>query len=73
LDRLCQQQQGFLQGIRQRVFTELGHGVLDVPGLLAALGDIGYQGWLMVEQDSSWLSPSESARTSRAYLRSLGV
>jgi len=73
LDRLCQQQQGFLQGIRQRVFTELGRGVLDVPGLLAALREIGYQGWLMVEQDSSWLSPAESARVSRAYLRGLGV
>jgi inosose dehydratase len=73
LDRLCQQQQGFLDGVRQRVFTELGRGVLDVPGLLAALREIGYDGWLMVEQDSTWLRPLESARTSRAYLRSLGV
>lgn len=65
--------EGFLQGVRRRVFTELGRGVLDVPGLLAALRDVGYQGWLMVEQDSTWLAPAESARTSRAYLRSLGV
>jgi inosose dehydratase len=73
LASLQQHQQGFLEGIRQRVFTELGRGVLDVPGLLAALREIGYQGWLMVEQDSSWLAPAESARASRAYLRSLGV
>jgi inosose dehydratase len=55
------------------VFTELGRGRLDVPGLLAALKGIDYAGWLMVEQDSTWLAPAESARVSRAYLRRLGV
>jgi inosose dehydratase len=64
---------GFLDGIRRRVFCELGRGQLDVPGLLAALDEIDYDGWLMVEQDSTWLAPAESARVSRAYLRRLGV
>lgn len=73
LETLRQQQLGFLDGIRRRVFTELGRGILDVPGLIGALREIGYDGWLMVEQDSTWLAPAESARTSRAYLRSLGV
>ena len=73
LDELRHQCLGFDDGIRKRVFTELGRGVLDVPELLAALDDIGYSGWLMVEQDSSWLAPVESARASREYLRSLGV
>ncbi|HEV7662399.1 MAG TPA: sugar phosphate isomerase/epimerase [Chloroflexota bacterium] len=63
----------FADAVRRRVFTELGRGILDVPGLLAALTDIGYEGWLMIEQDSTWLAPIESARTSRAYLASLGV
>ncbi len=63
----------FDDAIRQRVFTELGRGRLDVPGLLAALRDIGYSGWLMVEQDSTWLRPAESARVSREYLRGLGL
>jgi inosose dehydratase len=63
----------FADAIRKRVFTELGRGQLDVPGLLSALRDIDYAGWLMVEQDSSWLPAAESARISRAYLRSLGI
>jgi inosose dehydratase len=73
LAELQRDELGFLQGIRKRVFTEVGRGVLDVPGLLAALGEIGYAGWLMVEQDSSWLAPADSARTSLGYLRGLGV
>jgi inosose dehydratase len=63
----------FDTAIRRRVFTELGGGRLDVAGLLAALGDINYAGWLMVEQDSTWLPPAESARVSREYLRGLGI
>ena len=72
LDTLRRDKLGFEDGIRRRVFTELGRGLLDVPGLLAALREIGYEGWLMVEQDSTWLAPAESARVSREYLRSLG-
>jgi sugar phosphate isomerase/epimerase len=41
--------------------------------LLDALRDIDYDGWLMVEQDSTWLAPADSARVSRAYLRTLGI
>jgi inosose dehydratase len=63
----------FSDAVRRRVFTERGSGVLDVPGLLAALREIGYDGWLMVEQDSTWLAPSESARRSRSYLAELGL
>jgi inosose dehydratase len=63
----------FADAVRRRIFTEVGRGVLDVPGLLTALTDIGYDGWLMVEQDSTWLAPIESARASRDYLRTLGL
>jgi inosose dehydratase len=73
LTALRQDRADFAEGIKRRVFTELGTGCLDVPGLLAVLRDIGYDGWLMVEQDSTWHSPGESVRLSRAYLQSLGV
>jgi inosose dehydratase len=73
LDRARSDGSPFDDAIRRRVFTELGRGLLDVPGLLSALRDIGYSGWLMVEQDSTWLSAAESARTSREYLRGLGL
>jgi inosose dehydratase len=73
LDSLVRDQAAFEDGIRRRVFTELGRGQLDVPGLLDALRAINYAGWLMVEQDSTWLEPAESARLSRESLRALGV
>jgi len=58
----------FAAAIRARVFTELGRGQLDVDGLVGALDAIGYGGWLMVEQDSTWLAPAESLRIGRATL-----
>ena len=73
LDSLVRERAGFEDGIRRRVFTELGRGLLDLPGLLDALRAIGYPGWLMVEQDSTWLEPAESAHLSRGCLRALGV
>ncbi len=52
---------GFGEAVRERIFTELGNGALDLHGVLTTLDVIGYEGWLMVEQDSSWLHPSEAA------------
>lgn len=60
---------GFMGAVRERLFTELGNGVLDVPGIVAALDDVGYGGWLMVEQDSTWLAPSEAAAVGIRVLR----
>ena len=59
---------GFHEALRQRIFTELGNGVLDLRGILRALARAGYRGWLMVEQDTSWLPPSESAAVGRRAL-----
>jgi len=59
---------GFLAALRERVFTELGAGLLDLDGVLDALAAIGYEGWLMVEQDTTWRPPSESAAIGRAVL-----
>lgn len=66
----------FGAAIRARLFTELGAGVLDLAGVLRALDERSYRGWLMVEQDSCWGPPSESAAIGRrvlaAELRRLG-
>jgi len=59
---------GFGAAVRERIFTELGNGALDLDGVLATLDAIGYGGWLMVEQDSSWLAPSEAAAVGRRVL-----
>jgi inosose dehydratase len=68
---------GFRDAVRERIFTELGSGIIDLPGVLDALAAVDYGGWLMVEQDTTWLSPSESAaignRVLEYALRQLGA
>jgi inosose dehydratase len=59
---------GFLEGLRQRVFCESGRGFLDVRGILRTLDAQDYAGWVMVEQDTTWRPPSESAAMSRAVV-----
>jgi inosose dehydratase len=49
----------------REVFPVLGKGDLDVDGLIAGLTEIGYQGWLIVEQD---ILPQTSERFARAIL-----
>ena len=57
------------------VFCELGKGSVDFPGVLAALRETGYDGWIVVEQDilPGMGHPKESARRNREYLRGLGL
>jgi len=59
---------GLGEAVDQRLFTELGAGILDLKGVLRALAARGYDGWLMVEQDSSWAPPSEAAAIGRRVL-----
>jgi inosose dehydratase len=58
----------FDAAIRARLFTELGAGVLDLRAVLAVLAQRDYAGWLMVEQDSCWGPPTESAAIGRRVL-----
>ncbi|MGZ8563089.1 MAG: sugar phosphate isomerase/epimerase family protein [Candidatus Limnocylindria bacterium] len=60
---------GFGGAIRERLFTELGNGALDLRGVVEALDAIGFHGWIMVEQDSSWLPPIEAAEIGLRALR----
>jgi inosose dehydratase len=64
---------------RRNAFCALGEGDVDVDGVLDALGEIGYTGWLVVEQD---IIPDPSApldqaarqqRANREYLRARGL
>jgi inosose dehydratase len=57
------------------VFCELGQGDVNFPGVLKALQDIGYAGWIVVEQDvlPGMGTPKESAQRNREYLRSIGL
>ncbi|HSL33172.1 MAG TPA: sugar phosphate isomerase/epimerase [Candidatus Limnocylindrales bacterium] len=59
---------GFLEALRARIFVELGAGVVDIQGILEALAAADYRGWIMLEQDTTWRPPAESAAISRRVL-----
>jgi sugar phosphate isomerase/epimerase len=55
-------------------FVELGQGTIgiDFPGLLRALDERGFDGWVVIENSRSDVSPLTSARLNAAYLTDLG-
>jgi inosose dehydratase len=57
------------------VFCELGKGSVDFPGVLRALEVVGYDGWIVVEQDvlPGMGDPRDSARRNREHLRAIGI
>lgn len=57
------------------IFPELGQGDVDFPGVLQALKDINYDGWIVAEQDvlPGSGTPKESAQRNRDYLASIGL
>lgn len=52
-------------------FLPLGMGAVDFADVYAALTEIGYDGWLLVELDSYHGEPADAARISKAYLDAL--
>lgn len=60
----------YAQTVEAGVWTELGAGCVDFPGLFRLLGARDFQGWIIVETDVTPLpSPYESAYVNRQYLR----
>lgn len=60
----------FMQAVLDGVFTVPGDGTVDFPAILAALRDVGYAGWLIVEaeQDPRKAHPLTYARMGFANL-----
>ncbi len=65
----------YFTAVRHGVFCELGKGDVPFPEIVKELQQMGYQGWIVVEQDvlPGMGTPKESARRNREYLRSLGL
>lgn len=63
------------QSVGKGIFPELGRGDVDFPGVLQELEKIGYDSWIVVEQDvlPGLGAPLESATRNREYLRSIGL
>ena len=52
-------------------FVELGRGRVDLPGVMRALGAVGFQGWTVIELDAvpnRAHSPKEAAELNRRYV-----
>ncbi len=66
---------GYQQMVARGVFPELGQGMVDFERVRAALDEVQYAGWIIVEQDvlPGMGTPKESARRNRQYLRRLGL
>ncbi|WP_248961613.1 TIM barrel protein [Sphaerisporangium perillae] len=68
----------YTDAVRAGVYRPLGRGDVDVAGIVARLGEAGYQGWYVMEQDvvldgdpPEGEGPKASVRESLAYLAAL--
>jgi inosose dehydratase len=73
--RSKQEDWDYLDLVREGVFSELGEGKVDFPAVLNAMRAVGYDRWIVVEQDlfPGTGTPKESALRNREYLRKLGI
>lgn len=65
----------YFKSVGEGVFCELGKGAVDFPAVKAELEKLGYDGWIVVEQDilpGAPGSPFDSAVRNREYLKSIG-
>lgn len=69
------EQWDYFTSVRNGIFCELGKGEVDFPLIKAELEKIGYDGWIVVEQDvlPGMGKPKESAQRNRDYLASIGL
>lgn len=65
----------YLTSVRKGIFCELGKGEIDFSAIKTGLEKLGYEGWIVVEQDvlPGMGRPKESALRNRDYLASLGL
>ena len=54
-------------------FTGLGQGVVNLKGVVQALKELNFQGWIIAEQDSPEVSPAESALLCANWLATEGL
>jgi inosose dehydratase len=65
----------YLSAVREGLFCELGQGAVDFGAAIDELRGMGYDGWIVVEQDvlPSMGTPAASAERNRKYLATLGL
>jgi inosose dehydratase len=71
LQRALQERWSFHRALKAFIFAKLGHGIVNIAAVIRALTDFGYDGWLVVEQDTTPGDPTRVARENRRYLEGL--
>ena len=61
----------FQDALKRYIFSKLGQGSADIPAVVRALREHGYDGWLVVEQDTTPDNPTDVARVNRQYLEAM--
>ncbi len=65
----------YFTSVRNGIFCELGKGDIDFAQIKTELKKMGYDGWIVVEQDvlPGMGKPRESAQRNRSYLEGIGL
>lgn len=61
----------FRDALRGIIFPELGDGLVDIPGVVSWLKEHDYDGWLVLEQDTTHRRPLDAARVNREYVEAV--
>ena len=61
----------FHDALKRFIFPRLGEGMVNIPAVVRALKGHRYDGWLVLEQDTTPENPTEIARENRVYLEKL--
>ncbi len=61
----------FHDALKRFIFPRLGEGDVNIPAVIGALKDHQYDGWLVLEQDTTPGNPTEVARENRVYMEKL--
>jgi len=77
-ERVARDGLDFYAAVRSGVFTPLGGGCAQIAGVVSDLLSMGYEGWMVTEQDvlmplSDGQTPMHNAKQSREFLRTLGL
>jgi inosose dehydratase len=61
----------FAQALKSYIFAPLGEGIARVPEVIDSLRRAGYDGWVVIEQDTTPDDPTKVAERNRSYLEPL--
>ena len=71
LVRALEEHWSFHRALKAYIFAKLGDGIVNIPSVIKALTASGYDGWVVLEQDTTPDDPTNVARENRVYLEDL--